>query len=445
MTFNDLNLNNSLLAAINDMGIEKPTTIQHKAFNPIMSGVDMCGIAQTGTGKTFAYLLPILRIWKFDKSKKVTTLILVPTRELVVQVVEAINQLSTYLNVTAVGVYGGANIKEQSRVVNEGLDILVGTPGRVYDIINHGVIKTKTIKTLVIDEVDEMLDQGMRSQIKRILDELPEKRQNLMFSATINQEVEAIITQYFKDPVYIEAAPAGSPLESIKQSAYEVPNFNTKINILKHILTTDESTTKVIVFTGGKKLADAVAKQLENDFNLGANYGVIHSNKEQNHRFNTVNQFNNSNYKFIIATDIIARGLDVAEVSHVINFDLPNDANNYIHRIGRTGRADKNGIAIAFITPNDNYNKNAIEQLMKFEIPITPLPNEVLVSNILEEFEIEKVIPKEIKLKLPKLERSNPGFHEKSAKNSKVNAKRISKKDAMMLKYGKPLKRKPKQ
>jgi len=434
MTFHDLNLNSALLNALDDLGYTYPTSIQHKVFPVVMSGRDVCGIAQTGTGKTIAYLLPCLRQWKFSKDKAPQVLIIVPTRELVVQVVEAVKSLTTYMNLLVTGVYGGVNINTQKIELEKGADVLVATPGRLYDLAMNGAFKTKMIKKLVIDEVDEMLNLGFRTQLKNILDLVPAKRQNLLFSATITNEVETLMNDYFNDPVKVEAAPTGTPVENIVQSGYDVPNFYTKVNLLHLLLTEDESMTKVLVFAATKSLADLLYEQLEAKFPGTA--GVIHSNKEQNHRFNTVKQFRNGTYRFIIATDIVARGIDINEVTHVINFDIPAIPENYIHRIGRTGRADKNGIAISFITEKEKPLQQAIENLMKLQIPLTALPGNLVISEELTEDEKPKVHMKTIQLKVPKKEDAGPSFHPKSAKNSKVNFV-VSRKDRMMQKYGK--------
>ena len=438
MTFDDLNLNTPLLSALDDLGYTNPTTIQRKVFPIVMSGKDVCGIAQTGTGKTFAYLLPCLRQWKFSKDKAPQILIIVPTRELVAQVVEAVKALTPYMSLIVTGVYGGVNINTQKAIVETGVDVLVATPGRLYDLAMNGAFKTKMIKKLVIDEVDEMLNLGFRTQLKNILDLLPPRRQNLLFSATITEEVETLIETYFNDPIRVEAAPTGTPLENIIQSSYEVPNFYTKVNLLELLLSEDKSMTKVLIFVATKKLADQLYEQLENKFPGTA--GVIHSNKEQNNRFNTVKQFQEGNYRFIIATDIVARGIDIAEVTHVINFDTPEIPENYIHRIGRTGRADKKGIAITFVTANEKPALSLIETLMKYQVPIIELPQQLVISEVLTDEEIPKVFMKIIQVKAPKKEEAGPAFHPKSAKNSKVNFI-VKKKDRMMKKYGKPITR----
>mgnify|MGYP000355232686 CR=1 FL=1 len=432
MTFEDLNLNKPLLNALSDLNYTTPTTIQGKVFSVMMSGQDVCGIAQTGTGKTFAYLLPCLRLWKFSKERFPQILVIVPTRELVVQVVEAVQKLTKYMNVTTVGVYGGVNMRGQIVEMRAGLDVLVATPGRLFDLILNGALNTKAIKKLIIDEVDEMLNLGFRTQLKNILDLLPAKRQNLMFSATITEDVELIIEEYFNNPIRVEAAPTGTPLENIQQTGYYVPNFYTKVNLLHLLLTENAEMTKVLVFVATKSLADQLYEQLTEKF--PDKVGVIHSNKEQNHRFNTVNQFKNGNYRFIIATDIIARGIDIAEVTHVINFDTPEVPEQYIHRIGRTGRVDKKGISITFITEKEKEYQEKIENLMNYQIPILPLPEKLEISDELTEDEKPKIFMKFAEVTAPNPEA--PAFHEKTAKNKKVNNK-IRHVDKMMKKYGK--------
>lgn len=438
MTFQQLNLNTALFSALDDLGYTTPTTIQHKVFPIAMSGKDLCGIAQTGTGKTIAYLLPCLRQWKFDKKKDPQILIVVPTRELVVQVVETVKKLTSYMSCVVVGVYGGVNINTQQLEVEKGVDILVATPGRLFDLIMNGAFKTKYIKKLVIDEVDEMMNLGFRTQLRNIMDLLPAKRQNLLFSATITEEVELLMDTYFNAPVRVEAAPTGTPLENIEQTRFNVPNFYTKVNLLELLLEQDATMSKVLVFTATKKLADQLYESLEQRFQ--GSMGIIHSNKEQNHRFNTVKKFKEGVYRFIIATDIVARGIDIAEVTHVVNFDTPDIPENYIHRIGRTGRFDKKGIAISFTTEKEMPFINAIEQLMKYEIPVSELPVHLTIAELLTEDEKPKVYMKVPYVKPKKKSDAGPAFHEKSAKNSKQNVK-VRRKDAMKKKYGKPIKR----
>lgn len=435
MTFDDLNLSRPLLNALEDLGYKTPTAIQQKVFSVVMSGQDVCGIAQTGTGKTFAYLLPCLRQFKFSKERFPQLLILVPTRELVVQVVDAVKQLTPYMSVEVTGFYGGVNMNPQMETASGKLDVVVATPGRLVDIVLSGTLKLKAIKRVIIDEMDEMLNLGFRPQVERILDLLPVRRQNLLFSATITEEVEKLIQTHFNAPVTVEAAPAGTPLKNISQSAYDVPNFYTKVNLLELLLAKDSSMNKVLVFVATKEMANELYEQLEAKFPEQA--GVIHSNKAQNHRFNTVNKFKDGTYRFIIATDIIARGLDIAEVSHVISFDTPEVPESYMHRIGRTGRADKEGNSILFTKPQEKENKDNIEALMNYQVPVLPLPEELVISDVLTEDEKPQVKMKNFLIKLPGRDEAGPAFHEKSAKNKKVNVK-IRHADKMKLKYGKP-------
>ena len=287
----------------------------------------------------------------------------------------------------------------------------------------------------MIDEVDEMLNLGFRSQLKLILDLLPIKRQNIMFSATMTEDVEMLINDFFNQPVKIEAAPTGTPLANILQTAYNVPNFYTKVNLLR-LLLKDEAMSKVLVFTATKKLADAVFDELEAIF--AGRTGIIHSNKSQNHRFETVRQFHAGAHKVLIATDIVARGIDISEVTHVINFDLPEVPENYMHRIGRTGRADKKGLAIAFITPKDAEGRNRIEALMNYEIPVLALPEELEISTELTPDEMPKVYQPNMELKAPRKGPSGAAFHEKADKNKKENGPKITRADKMREKYGKP-------
>lgn len=416
MTFNDLNINNSLLKALADIKLTAPTTIQHKAFAPIMAGKDILGIAQTGTGKTFAYLLPLMRQWQYAKIKNPEILIIVPTRELVAQVVDEVQKLAKYTQIAVTGAFGGANIKTQIQAINSGVDIIVATPGRLLDLLLNGTIHRNSIKKIVIDEVDEMLNLGFRSQLIKIIELLPTKHQTLMFSATISEEVEQFISNNFISPVKIEAAPTGTPLKNITQIAYKVPNFNTKINFLEYLLSTDKSMTKVLVFAGSKHLADVINSRMEEKF--PEQLSVLHGNKSQNNRFKTVEEFESGASRILIASDLVARGLDVTSVSHVINMDVPVVAENYMHRIGRTGRAGEKGIAITFVNDADKEHKLKVEVLMGKKISLKKMPIEVEVSDVLTLEEQPQVITKMIG-KTPK--KAGVAFHEKKDKNKKIN------------------------
>jgi len=435
MNFTELNINSPLINALNDLGITQTTTIQERAYPAIMSGRDIVGIAQTGTGKTIAYLLPSLRLWKFTKEKSPQILVVVPTRELVVQVVEQVEQLTKYMHVRVVGVYGGVNMIRQTPFITAGVDVLVATPGRLLDFALNGSLKLKSIKRFVIDEVDEMLNLGFRPQLIRIIDLLPTKRQNLMFSATISEDLKDLVHDFFVEPLEIEAAPTGTPLENIKQIGFKVPNFNTKVNLLEYLILNNPEFSKVLVFTSTKKLADSLYDELAPKF--VDQIGLIHSNKSQNNRFESLRSFKENEIPILIATDIVARGLDISDVSHVVNFDVPDVAENYMHRIGRTGRADKNGVSITFITKADTENRSAIEGMMNRKIPIISLPADVVVSKELTMDEMPQVKMKNTLVSIPKKEEGGAAFHEKSEKNSQVNNK-IRRKESMRMKYGKP-------
>lgn len=419
MTFADLDLSNQLQYAIDDLKFEKPTPIQQEAFPVIRSGKDVVGIAQTGTGKTFAYVLPILRDLPFLKTQHPRVLVLVPTRELVLQVVEDIEKLSKYLNIRVLGVYGGVNINTQKQGIAQGQDIIVATPGRLYDLALSNVLKLKTIQKLVIDEVDVMLDLGFRFQLMNIFDLLPEKRQNILFSATMTEEVAFLIEDFFKNPEKISIAVSGTPLENISQIAYDVPNFFTKVNLLLHLLKDKTTFKKVLIFVGYKRTADLLFKHLEPVF--GDESCIIHSNKTQNYRIRSIKQFDEGFNRILLATDVMARGLDFDNVSHVINFDTPDFPENYMHRIGRTGRADKLGNAILLSTAKEQKFKEAIEALMDYKIPLNKLPEEVKISELLIEDERPNQEHLQSKNRVTAEFKSGDAFHEKSEKNKKVN------------------------
>lgn len=415
-SFLDFDLPKSLQKAIDELGLSTPTPIQVKSMPVISSGRDVIGIAQTGTGKTYAYLLPVLKQWKFLKTDSPRVVIIVPTRELVVQVAGEVEKLAQYMSVRILGVYGGTNINTQKTALSHGVDILVGTPGRIMDLGLDGDLRFDSLQKLIIDEFDEILNLGFRPQITSILAMLKEKRQNILFSATMTDDVDEMLEEYFDFPEEVTLAPSGTPLEKIKQLGYKVPNFLTKINLIKNILHHDQSTERVLIFVNNKKTADLVFEALEDDY--PREFDVIHSNKSQNYRLNTLASFQSGKIRGIITTDVMARGLDISDISHVFNMEFPEVPEQYIHRIGRTGRKDKTGIAISFISPREEELQLEAEILMEKEIKILDLPNIEIEEKLLE-FEKEK---KKIKflLKKPKLE-GGGAFHEKKDKNKKVN------------------------
>lgn len=415
-TFEQFNLPKSLQKAIDELGLTTPTPIQEKSFSIIMSGRDVMGIAQTGTGKTYAYLLPILKQWKFIATDTPRVLILVPTRELVVQVAAEVEKLTQYMSVRTLGVYGGVNINTQKKAVYQGVDVLVGTPGRIMDLALDNVIRFDSMQKLIIDEFDEMLNLGFRYQVTSILTMLKNKKQSILFSATMTDQVDEMLDEYFEFPEEVSLAPSGTPLEKIEQFYYKVPNFLTKINLILELLK-DESLERVLLFVNNKKTVDLLAEKVEEIY--PEQFGVIHSNKSQNYRLQTMAQFQEGSIRGIVTTDVMARGLDISDISHVINIEFTDIPEKYIHRIGRTGRADKSGIAISLIAPVEEEIMIEAEVLMEKEITFLPFPEGVEVAERLLEFEKDKKQMKFL-LKKPKLE-GGASFHEKKDKNKKVN------------------------
>ncbi len=419
MSFDELNLNTPLRNAIADLDFIQPTPIQVDCFSDITAGKDVVGIAQTGTGKTFAYLMPLLKNLPYSEKKHPRILILVPTRELVVQVVKEVEKLTKYMNVRYYGVYGGTNIKTQGKAVYKGLDVLVATPGRLIDLSVSGLLRLKEIKNVVVDEVDEMLNLGFRHQLINVFDMLPKRRQTLMFSATLSDDVEELINQFFYNPKIITTYTNEGVSQNIEQKAYFVPNFNTKINLLKLLLSDNDDFSKVLVFTASKRIADKVLQQIENDVQIPI--GIIHSNKAQNSRLNSIRKFESGEIKVLIATDIAGRGLDFDKVTHVINFDTPTEKGDYVHRIGRTGRAGIEGKAITFVNNEEEEYLQQIEEYIKTHIIIEPLPENLQISEVLTEEEKANLYDKDY-LPNVKIKHSQGAFHAKKEKNTKVNS-----------------------
>ncbi|MDA7578821.1 DEAD/DEAH box helicase [Flavobacteriales bacterium] len=416
--FKEINLSTQLQNAIHDLGLEKQTPIQSQTYSKILSGKDLVGIAQTGTGKTLAYCLPLLQELSYSNQNNPRVLILVPTRELVSQVVETLNELTKYITCRIIGVYGGTNINTQKIWLQDGADIVVATPGRLYDLALCRSLQLKGIKKVVIDEVDIMLDLGFYFQLTNIFELLPSKKQNIMFSATMTEDVSNLIDSFFSKPEKVQIALSGTPLNNIVQSKFAVPNYFTKVNLLSHLLSDKDEMKKVLVFVSSKKIADRLYDAIS-EFYLSET-AVIHSNKSQNYRFRSINQYDEGKVRILIATDIIARGLDLDKISHVINFDTPIYAENYMHRIGRTGRAEENGKSILFYTERDERYKDSIENLMGMEIISVKIPEEVEITTQLT-IDEKRERGKRIDRNSKEVVRGNSGFHEKIEKNLKVN------------------------
>lgn len=360
-----------------EAGFEKPTEIQQKCIPLILGGQEVIGIAQTGTGKTAAYLLPVLMKVKYATGKDPRALILAPTKELTLQIAAHASQLARYTDLRILAVYGGVGPKSQIEQLAKGTDLLIATPGRFMELYLKGALLAKLIKTLVLDEADRMMDMGFMPQLRRIFEIIPGKRQNLLFSATFNEKVEGLSKDFLEFPQKIEITPQATAAKQVDQKLYVIPNLRTKINFLEYLLQDAEAFNRVLIFTRTKDVANNIYRYLERK-----GYGpikIIHSNKGQNTRINAMNEFKEGNLRILVSTDVTARGIDVIRVSHVINFDVPILYEDYVHRIGRTGRAFQEGKAITFATPAEMYHVHKIEKLIREKIPVSQLPYEVEV------------------------------------------------------------------
>lgn len=377
-SFESFNLNKQLLNAVADLNFSIPTEIQQKAIPVILAGQEIIGIAQTGTGKTAAYLLPLLMKIKFAQGDDPRAVILAPTKELTLQIAEHAMELAKYTDLRILPLYGGIGPKAQIEKLRQGIDIIIATPGRFTELYQKGELFTKDIRILVLDEADRMMDMGFMGQLRKILEVLPIKRQNLLFSATFSERVEKLSSEFLEFPVKIEITPQATAAKQVEQELYHLPNIKTKINFLEHLLQDREEFNRVMIFTRTKESADNVFNFLERK-----GFGpvkVIHSNKGQNSRINAVKEFKEGQLRILVSTDVTARGIDVVKVSHVINFDVPAFHEDYVHRIGRTGRAFQEGKAITFATPAEYYHIEKIEKLIREKIPLKSLPPGVEIA-----------------------------------------------------------------
>lgn len=409
-SFGEFNLNKQLLSAVADLGFDEPTEIQKQCIGPIQGGQEVIGIAQTGTGKTAAYLLPVLMNIKFAQGMEPRVLILAPTKELTLQISEHTIALAKYTDLRTLALYGGVGPKTQIEEIRKGIDILVATPGRFMELYLKGEIPVKQIKTLILDEADRVMDMGFMPQIRKILEVLPRKRQNLLFSATFNAKVERLSAEFLEFPIRVEITPQATPAKQVEQWRYDLPNLKTKINLLEYLLRDRDVFNRVIVFTRTKEVADNIYQYLDRKGHGPVR--VIHSNKGQNSRINAVNEFKEGGIRILVSTDVTARGIDVARVSHVVNFDVPILYEDYVHRIGRTGRAFQDGTAITFVTKAEIYHMEKIEKLIRETIPVKDLPADVVVEKT--PFEEEQRMRREIDDQRKKEDPTFKGaFHEK--------------------------------
>ncbi|MES2266095.1 MAG: DEAD/DEAH box helicase [Bacteroidota bacterium] len=415
VTFEDFKFNRQILNAIADAGYTEATPIQQKAIPPIMNGQDVMGIAQTGTGKTAAYVLPILMKLKYAQGENPRALIVSPTRELAMQIEENIRAFAANTDLRVVVLYGGIGPKTQIENLNKGVDIIVATPGRFLDTYIAGHIVTKTINTLVLDEADKMMDMGFMPQINRILEVVPVKRQNLLFSATMSEKIQELSHNFLEFPTVIEVTPQATTAETVDQQLYHVPNVKTKINLLKTLLDKEGDIKKLMIFCKTRVAAEDVYKFLLRKFGE-KEVKVLHANKGQNTRINSINSFKNDEVKILVATDVASRGIDVSDVSHVINFDVPVVIEDYVHRIGRTGRAYNSGVAITFAVPSEEYYINKIQKLIRQTIPVHKIPDEVFIEET--PYQERQDQAREIDLQKRKEDPDFKGaFHEKKTLN----------------------------
>jgi ATP-dependent RNA helicase RhlE len=367
MSFKKLNLDEALLKALETQGYDTPTPIQKQAIPVVLSGKDLLGVAQTGTGKTAAFGLPILQLLNEKKfsGKGVRSLILTPTRELAIQIDESLAAYGKHTRLKHSVIFGGVSQHSQVEKLKRGVDILVATPGRLLDLMNQGFINLKTLEIFVLDEADRMLDMGFIHDVKKVIKSLPEKRQTLFFSATMPDEIQNLAKMMLKNPVKVEVTPPSSTVDKIDQRVY-FTNKPDKRKLLLHLLESN-GIESALVFTRTKHGADKVARFLDK---AKINSAAIHGNKSQNARQNALKNFKNGKLSVLVATDIAARGIDIDELGHVFNFDLPNVPETYVHRIGRTGRAGNEGIAISFCAADERKELKDIEKLASIKIPV---------------------------------------------------------------------------
>lgn len=366
MTFNDLKLTEPLITALKSMGYNSPTPIQEQAIPHVLGGKDIFGCAQTGTGKTAAFSLPILQqLNSKAASRNTRALILAPTRELALQISENLRLYSKHVNISHVTVFGGVSQKNQEKELRKGADIIVATPGRLLDFMQQGLIKLDKIEHFVLDEADRMLDMGFINDIKRVIAKLPAQRQTLFFSATAAPDIMKLANSLLKNPVHISVSPVSSTATLVEQSIYYVSKEN-KRSLLKHVLNSGKI-EHALVFTRTKRGADRVAKELNNS---GISSEAIHGNKSQGARERALKGFKNRNIRVLVATDIASRGIDVEKLSHVINYEIPEQAETYVHRIGRTGRAGSAGKALSFCAVDELDYMKDINKLIKQKIEV---------------------------------------------------------------------------
>ena len=378
MTFSDLKVTRQYLDALEDMGISEPTEIQCKAIPRIRAGQDVIGIAQTGTGKTLAFLLPLMAMLSHAQGQGPRCVILTPAKELALQIAEVAKRLAARTDLRVEVVYGGVGHRAQQARLEEGCDVVVATPGRFMELYLRQAFQTGSIAHLVLDEADRMMDLGFMPQLRKLLEILPTKRQNLLFSATYPPKTEAMAGEFLLWPTRVEASPQSTPVETVIQSGYRADNFGTKLNLLSSLLSALPEETQALLFVREKDQAERIGQRIAQA--VSPSVRTLHANKGQNSRIHAMDQFKEGELRFLVATDVASRGIDVPQLDLVINVTVPRDPHDYIHRIGRTGRAKREGQAITMIDPSERAALQRIEGLLGTTLSIAPLPEDIEVE-----------------------------------------------------------------
>jgi ATP-dependent RNA helicase RhlE len=376
-TFEQLKISKSILKTLDEIGFTEPTPIQQKAIPVIRSGANMVGVAQTGTGKTAAYLIPLLMNLVKAEGDDPRVIVLVPTRELAIQVGEDVEELTTYTTIRHAAVYGGIGWTKHAELIKPGIDILVATPGRLWDLYKVRAVSLKKVKHLVLDEADRMLDMGFMPQLRQLFEVLPPRRQNLLFSATFPEKIERMAEEFLDHFEKVKVAPSATPVQQVQQEIYLVPNYRTKLNLIQYLLEDEAVFNRILIFAKTKDHAESIFKVIKRKSE--GEKRILHSSKGQSTRINAIKAFKEGEIRILISTDVSARGLDASLVSHVINFDLPASYDDYIHRIGRTARAGNSGTAITLVDPSQEWHIKRIEQLIRMEIPRKEIPEGVRI------------------------------------------------------------------
>ncbi len=421
MTFEELKLTRQFIRAVEQAGYNAPTPIQEKAIPPIRSGQDVIGIAQTGTGKTAAFLLPTLQKLKYPQGMEPRAVVLAPTKELVLQIHEQAERFAQFTELRCLALYGGIGYKKQLEAVQAGQDLLIATPGRFLEIYQRGGFNPKKITTVVLDEADRMMDMGFMPQLRLVQELVPSKRQNLLFSATFPERVQRLADEFLLWPTRVEATPQSTPVATVQQFSAALPNVATKLHFVKYLLTERYPEARAMVFVREKDQAELISRGLADA--LKGQVRSIHSNKGQNSRIHAMDLFREGAIRCLVSTDVASRGIDVPETSLVINFSVPRDPHDYVHRIGRTGRAFRDGEAFTLVDPSEGYALERIVELTQTPIAPFDVPAELPVEETprWEKQAQARTIDGEMRKRDPNYKGA---FHEKKKKTAKRPVKK---------------------